>query len=272
MINVYSYGDPVSVIRDYADNLPAGQKRGIFNRLAQAAQIYPSYLSQILKGDRQLNLDQAAHIAGFMQFSDMETKYFLRLTEMARAQSELLKSLISSELTEMRKSQNQISKHVENHQDVILNEQDKARFYSSWVYAAVRTLCAVPGFQDSDAIAFKLGVPEKEIRGVIDFLLRTGLCVLSKEGLTVGPTHIHLDNFSPYINAHHANWRRRAMENHLMMDPVKEMAYSVCLTLTEEDALKIRNMIINFVRETREISDPSKPEAMYSLNIDWLEV
>lgn len=271
MLNIYSYDNPVNVIRDYAENLPSGQKRGIFNRMAQAAQIFPSYLSQILKGDRQLSLDQAAAIAEFMQLSSMETKFFLRLNDLSRAQTHVSQRLIKNELKEIRENQNQISKQIPS-DSFYLGEAEQARFYSSWIYAAVRTLCAIPGFQDAPSIAFKLGVPEKEIRGVIEFLLQTGLCKTTSKGLDVGPAHMHLDHLSPHINAHHANWRRRAMENHLMMDPDTELAMSACLTLTKEDALRIRNLLLDTVKKAHKISRPSEPEVLYSLNIDWLEV
>ena len=268
---IYAHTEATTIIKAYIRGLPEGHRRGVLNRIAKAASIFPSYLSQILKGDRFLNQDQAVQVAEFMSLNDQGTRYFLRSTDLVKAQSKKLKENILKEMDDIRANNNQIQKLVQ-HEDLRLNEIDQAKFYSSWLYTAVRLLTAIPQFRNTVAISHRLGISEKDVRSIIEFLLRTGLCVDGPNGISVGPIHTHLEDKSPHISSHHANWRRRAMDRHPLLDSVREVAYSGVLTLNEDDAAEIRNLLLKLVRDVRAISDPSPAREVYALNIDWFLV
>jgi hypothetical protein len=62
---------------------------------------------------------------------------------------------------------------------------------------------------------------------MMDFLVRTGLCVRTKEGhFEYGPTHMHLSADHALVTKHHSNWRAHAMEKVALLDPSSELAYS----------------------------------------------
>jgi uncharacterized protein (TIGR02147 family) len=271
MISVYDFDNPVTYIRNYIKQLPAGQKRGAYNRMAKSAGIFPSYLSQILKGERQLNADQSISIADYMKLNEFETRYFLRISDLSRAQTKKLKEQILKELEEIKATHHQIAKSVD-FEKIQLSPQNLEKFYSSWMYIAARLLVAVPGHADVFSISQRLGISEIDAKYILNFLVRTGLCVSENTKLKVGPMHTHLEQTSPLIAHHHANWRLKAMNKHHILNPTKELAYSLALTLSKKDAVVIRGMILELVKNLRSISDPSPPETLYAFNLDWFEV
>lgn len=269
--SVFQFQVIVDYLRAWSEALPPGQKRGSYNRLARAAGVFPSYLSQIMRGDRHLNLDQAIGISEYLQLSSPERRYFFRLVELGRAQKEELRRELREELDDLRSRYYQLSSQVPQ-EKAVLSPSEMEHFYSSWVYVAIRLLPSIQGFQKSRVIARRLGLSEATVEQALRFLLKTGLCKEGPNGIEVGPTHMHLEHDSPLIRNHHANWRLRAIEKHSFLKPSEEIAYSFVATLSKEDANHIRDLVIDFAKNIRKISDPSHPEKLFCLNLDWFEV
>ncbi len=122
------------------------------------------------------------------------------------------------------------------------------------------------------ALAKRLRLPKTEIESVVNFLLKTGLCKHENGKLTIGPNHMHLEAHSPMIRSHHANWCLRAMERHPFLDQKNELAYSLAVCLSMADAESIRSRLLQFVKDTRKITDPSPSEDLYCMNLDWFRV
>lgn len=271
MISIFDYQDPVEFLKAYVNQLPPRKKRGIYNRLSEAASVFPSYLSQILSGKRQFNLDQALGVGEFLELSTKEKRYFLLLVEKTRAASQRLQQELQKQIEETQAAHNRISSHVQ-FDNFEVNEEEQARFYSSWIYAAIRLATALPECHESQAIAKNLHLPQKTVDRALSFLAKTGLCQESESGWTVGPKHTHLHPESPHIISHHRSWRLKAIDTYPTLNLSQELAYSVAACLSREDALKIRQMLIQTIAELRKISDPSPSECLYALNLDWIQV
>lgn len=271
MVSIYTFDDSLVFLRSYVDSLPKGQKRGEYNRMAQAAGVFPSYLSQIFKGDRALNSDQALGIAEHLQLNSQETRYFLRLCDLSRAQTAKLKARITEELNELKSLHYQISNQV-SYDNVSLSEEDRQKFFSSWIYSAVKLLLAIPECRTVSQISERLRQPQDRIKNILNFLVKTGLAKQDGDLFIGGPTHIHLDNNSPLIANHHSNWRKRAMDKHPFLSTSHELAYSGCFALSKSDVIQIRTMLIEQIKELRKVSDPSPSQVLYALNMDWIEV
>jgi len=50
-----------------------------------------------------------------------------------------------------------------------------------------------------------------------------------------------------------------------------EIAYSSPMSLSKEDAEKIRKLVIEWVSQVNKIRDPSPCEELYFLNVDWIK-
>ncbi|WP_413581934.1 TIGR02147 family protein [Bdellovibrio sp. HCB288] len=271
MTDIFLFKKPVDFVKAYIESLSPTERRGINGRLSKAAGVFPSYFSLILSGERSLNTEQALGIANYMLLGTWQKRYFLRMADYDRAGSEELRQELSRELEELRLKHHQIS-GVVPHENVLLSSEDTTRFYSSWVYAAIRLASVLPESNTLEDIAKRLNIPLKECSEAMDFLLDKGLCIQEGTRFNVGPAHMHLGNDSYQIGTHHSQWRLQAMSRHASMKSTSELAYSVALCLSKEDVTKVRSLLLDSIKKVREVSDPSPSETLYLLNLDWLEV
>jgi uncharacterized protein (TIGR02147 family) len=247
------------------------RKSGELRRMAEAARIFPSYLSQILAGRRDLTLDQGIQIADHLGHGNRERKYLLLSIQLARAATPRLEAELRGEMEQLKREHLELSSRLPNQKEISL--EDAARFYSSWIPIALRLYTAIPGLQTVAALSARIGLSERKVKEVMDLLVRTGLCVRGANGsYSYGPAHMHLDAAHPLVTEHHANWRARAMQSHALLEPSRELAYSGILALSKADATRIRALLPAWIDQVRSISDPSHSETVYCLNLDWFEV
>lgn len=83
---------------------------------------------------------------------------------------------------------------------------------------------------------------------------------------------MHLEHDSPLISIFHSQWRTRSLQRHPLMSPTEELAYSLAVCLSEEDAMKVRSILIDTVSKLRSVTDPSPSEVLYQFNLDWLKI
>lgn len=271
MIDIFLYKKPAFYIKAYLHALSGSEKRGAHQKLAEALRIFPSYLSLILKDERQLNLDQGVLLADFLQLKKPERRYLYRMIELDRVQNSQLKKEIEAEMKEMATKEHQIGARIEKAQSG-LSFEESTHFFSSWKYSAVHLYAAINDQLTPLAVARKLNIDVKDVKDAFRFLLSTGLWKKKDKGVEIGPAFIHLDHQSKLLNHHHMNWRVKAIDEHSSMEKETELAYSLCVALSREDAEKIRSLLLNAITDIRKVADPSESEVLYNLNIDWLNL
>lgn len=243
--------------------------RGEFRKIASHLSVHSTLISHIFRGAADLTLEQAVSLAKYLGLNDFECEYFLNLVQKARAGTPALRAVFERRLDQQREQAAQISKRISPQR--VLDEKDKAMFYSEWFYSAIRLICSVPGFQDTDSIAAHFQLNKSTVSRAVEFLLETGLCKMNDGKLehAVQTTHVPAD--SPLASRHHKNWRLKAMERYPYLGS-SELAFTMPVTLSAADILRVRKMLLNFIQEVDRVFDKSPSEKLCCLNIDWLEV
>lgn len=266
-MKIFEFSDYRGFITLTVRSLPKAG-RGEYLRIAKHLGIHTSTLSQVLSGIKNFTLDQACALADYFGFSELETQYLIYLVELERAGTERLKGTLKKQMGRIKEQSRALSAVVPGKR--ALSEEEKAVFYSNWFYPGIWALTSIPGYQTPDAISKYFGLPKLLVNRVISFLVSTGLCLEDKGLLQPGTTYVHLEADSPFIGRHHASWRQKAMERHPILSE-SEIAYSSPMSLSREDAEKIRKLVIEWVEQANKIRDPSPCEALYILNIDWIK-
>ncbi|NJL25279.1 MAG: DUF4423 domain-containing protein [Calothrix sp. SM1_5_4] len=269
MTDIFAYSNYKTWLRHWLKSLPKGG-RGQLGKLADAALMFSSSLSQILGSqDKHFTLEQAVLVADHVGLSDIERRYFLLLVQHDRAGSVRLRKEFETQLREAKKAHSQIGSRLPSEHQLRIEEE--TIFYSSWLYSAARVLTSLKNCPSAESLAERLGISRAQSNAIVDFLLRSGLCVEKGGRLHPGPKHTHLEATSPIITRHHANWRVKAMDRHARLDVNSELAYSAPMSLAKEDVLKVREELIRAIERVRTIIDPSPCETAYCLNIDWVQ-
>lgn len=266
---IFDFADYKEFVRNRLQELPQGG-RGQFQKMAKAAGMFPSNLSQVFNGEKQLTPEQGEAIAAHLQLTEAESDYFLLLIAQARAGSASLRARLGRQIQTLQKDNLQLAKRLPI--DRAMDLAEKAVFYSNWYYSAIHLLTFIPELRSVDALAARLHLPRSLVQTVVNFLLDQGLCVAGPSGIEPGTKHTHLEASSPLIARHHANWRVKAIERQPLLHPLQELAYSGQLALSRADALKVRELCMRLVADARALVDPSPSEAAFCLNVDWFEL
>jgi plasmid maintenance system antidote protein VapI len=267
-VSIFKYLNYREYLKDWLE--AAVPRRGQLARLSESANIHKTTLSQILAGSKELSLEQAQRVARFFSLNFDETGYFFLLVNYARAGSAELREHFQRQLNQAQKSQQQVKSRVS--QTRKLNNEERAIYYSHWIYSAVRNLSAISTFQRPAAIARHLNLDPALLNHVLEFLLKHGLCIKKNSGIAPGPQMTHLEADSPLVSRHHSNWRIKAMERHPQLDLVTELAYTAPMTLSATDAFRIRSLLLDLIEKTDKIVGPSPSEKLYCMGLDWFEV
>lgn len=235
-------------------------------RLAAYLRVHPTLISQVLNTEKDLSLEQGILICEYLGMSEAEREYFIALMEYERAGSKALKNYFLKRLQFLKKQADLAVTKSGKAEEI--REQDKAIFYSQWYHSAVRLLTSLSECKTLDTIAEKLKLPKSQVRKTLDFLASVGLVKESNGKYEMGPSRTWVPANSPYAARHHINWRLKAFETYQQMGEA-DLALTVPMTLSKQDAVRFRKLLVEFIESLNPLIDASEPEELRCLNVDF---
>jgi hypothetical protein len=246
-----------------------GSRTGLRKKLAEAIPVHTTFVSQVLKGRAEFSLEQGEAINAFFEHTDDEGEYFILLLLKERSGSLKLKGRFDRKIQAMREERTNIKKRLEV--DTTISLKDRERFYSSYIYSAVHVLSAIPGFKTVEDLAIALKIPRAQAQEIVDFLLRVGVLKDETGKLSPGSSHIHLGNESELILKHHSNWRFHTLNNLQFLNR-DDLHYSACLSLSEGDAFRVKESMLQNLKSNVEIISASPEEVAYVMGFDFYKL
>lgn len=246
-----------------------GSRTGLRKQLAAAIPVHTTFVSQVLKGRAEFSLEQAEAINGFLEHTDDEGEYFILLLLKERSENLKLRARFDRKIKAMRDERLNIQSRLDVQGEISL--KDRERFYSSHIYGAVHVLTGIPDFKTVDALADATKTSRGRMRDIVDFLLRLGVLKEIAGELSPGPAHVHLSNESELILRHHTNWRMHTINNLQFLDR-DDLHYSAGLTLSREDAFRVKESILQNLKSNVDIISKSQEEVAYVLNFDFYKL
>lgn len=267
MAKVFEFMDYRDYLNDWAANHPeAGH--GSRRKLADFLRCQAAFVSQVLHKSAHFTLEHAERLNQFLQHSGEESDYFLLLVQFQRAGSESLREYFRRKIEEIHARRLLVNNRVSTCK--ALNDQDKQRYYSVWYHSAIRLLLTIPEFRKPEQLARRLKLPAKDILEALNFLCSVGLAVETVSGYEPGELHLHLEPDSPEIRKHHMNWRLRALQS-LEIEKKYDLHYSLGMTVSQEDLVRLKAMIVDFVESVHKVARPSEAQAFCGLCVDFFE-
>jgi uncharacterized protein (TIGR02147 family) len=264
-LNVFDYSDHRQFIKDWIAEARRAKTSNL-SKLAEVIQVHPTYLSQALAGNKDLSLEQAAFLSRHFQFTKLEQEYFFVLLQLDRAGTQLLKDLLLEKKKEIEAERNKLDRRFEKHRQ--LSTEQRAKYYSSWIFAAVWNTTSIGGGQTLNQIAERFLVSRARAEEILSFLVAAGLCHETKGVYSPGESHVHVSNESPFVMKHHSNWRLKAM-NQMDGRNSSELFFTAPAAISKKDFEVIREKLNFMIKEFVEIAKASESEELICLNIDF---
>lgn len=268
MSAIYSY----QVYRPYVQErirTVYGKSRGVLSSMACAIGCKPSYLTQILKGNANLSLEQADKLNSFLAHDESESDYFLLMVERERAGTVGLKQYFAKKMKQIELKKDNLSVNLNLKSNGAVDIQQE--FFKFWYYSAIHTLTSIPKFQDPDAIAKKLNLSLPLVTSALNKLVDLKLVNRKNGRYTVAKTSLHLPHDAAMINAHHINWRLQSIDRLTCRGEDRDLFYTSVASVSRSDFLRIKTLLTKVIGETKEIIRDSNEETLISFNIDLFE-
>lgn len=267
MVSIFDFTNYRQYLTKWVD-AQGDHRYGLKGRLAKALGISSSLVSQVFKAEKTLTPDQAAELVVFLGLQELEGDYLHLLVELERAGTTRYREKLQRKIKLLQEQSQKIGKRVPRNKE--LTDEQKAIYYSSWLYTGIRNLTAVPGFGHAQTIAEQLKLEPAVVQRVLNFLLENGLCKEQDGRVTYGPASIHVDRESPFVNKHHQNWRFQAIQS-MERRREEDLFFTGPLSLSFEAAAQVRKLLPNVIQDVLKISGPSDSETVACLNIDWFK-
>lgn len=252
-----------------AARLEAKGARGHKTQIATAMSVQPTYISQVLQESAHLSLEQAEAANNFLNHTAQESHFFMLLLQKDRAGTKTLREYFKKQLDEILKSRMVLIERLGKSQQ--LAEKDRSWYYSSWVPSAVHIATTVPTLRTIELISTALQMPSEKVLEALERLEEMGL--VRKEGFEFYPglQEIRLGKDSHYILKHHTNWRLKAMQS-LELEKIQELHYSGVVSLSKGDVDRIKDRLLEVIKDSIEIVKGSKEEELFCLNLDFFSL
>lgn len=243
--------------------------RGRRTQWAQTLRCQTSFVSQVLTERAHLSLEHAVKTAQFLNHNSIERDYFMLLVQKGRSGSVELSGYFDSQMRKILKDREQIKSRIQVQQT--LSEADQMKYYSTWHYSAAHVLSALPGLNTLEAMSRRLMLAPKKTKQILEFLEERKFVQKDKGEYKIGSARIHLENGSPMLPRHHANWRMKAIDA-IDSENEKDLHYSAVLGISKKDQEKFKEKLLKLLEEFEPMIRDSKEEVPVIMNLDLFEL
>ncbi len=243
--------------------------RGRKRALAEAMSIQPTYLSHVLHGAAHLSLEQVEALNRFMHHTDDESHYLLLLLQKDRAGTKTLENYFQKQMEELFLKRLDLTKRLGAQNT--LSEEDRSIYYSSWVFAALHMAVTIPHLRTREKIMSYFNISASRFQRAIEFLIRTGIVQEKGREYHPGINQMRIGKDAHQIIKHHTNWRNQAIES-FDRETTQDFHYSAVITLSEKDAMKIKDLLLSSLDQNLEIVKNSPEEKVYVYCMDFFDL
>lgn len=266
-MSLFEHKDYRSYIRDYIRALPK-KGRGELLRISQHLKMNSTLLSQIMSGLRDFNPEQAYALSVYLGHSETEMEYFSLLVQHERASTVELKKYIVRKLGAIKNEALKLSQRIVHEKK--LADQERAVFYSSWIYSAVHLFTSTSEKGVTlEAIASRFRLTKSKSAEILRFLTASGICREDQGRYTMGVQSTFVERGSPFLLKHHSNWRVKAIQKSESLSDA-ELMYTGQFSLSRKDFELLRERFTQLLKETNSLIKDSKAEEIACLNLDWV--
>lgn len=261
-MNLYEY-------TDYKAYLTSRLARGEQRQLATYIRCQPAFLSQVLRRQPHLSLEQGLLASEYFKMDASEQEYFMLALEFGRSGSEKLSKYYSEKMKKIREQHRRVESKIGKFD--ILDPSYKTIFYSSWKYAVVHVILSLPAVNQFELIKSKTGLSEREVTKVVNFLKTAGLIKLQSGKWLPTKRRIHLGPEDNLIGTHHRNFRSLISAQLEDLKP-DSLHFSSALAISHADCEKIKNLLLDAIAKSEAILKPSQEETVRILCLDFFDL
>lgn len=259
--SVFDYLDYRELLRDRFAARKMENPAFSLRYIAGKTGISASLLTRVLKGQRNLNPAAAAHLSKIFAFQDAERDFLETLILFGQAKSHAEKNHFLDKILRIRATK------------VRTLGEDKAEYFRTWYYSALRELLNFYPFADDYTKLSRMlrpAIKVEEARKAMKFLVDSGLVEKSSAGqykLTEAIVSSGERIRAPLVNNLHISMAELAIRAVQEMLPVERDFSSLTLSLSPNNLEAVKAKIRKFRKEILEMArQDDNVSGVYQMN------
>jgi uncharacterized protein (TIGR02147 family) len=276
VMNIYEYDNYKTFIRDWVENKKALGLKVSFQSLSEKAGVQKAYLSRVLNGDADLNLDQGFLVCEELGLATEEEQYFLLLIEISR--SSLKRRRLK--LIEKRDELKSFYFKTENHLDggklksFVAKEPDtKAieNYHLNPYHQLVHMALTIDKFRSKpEELRIALSLSEQEFSEIISFLESIGFIMVKGNEVFVVDSGVHLSRsssqFWPWYQqmmalVHHRGRTQNSTDN---------LNFTVTFSADSETFSSMKSDVLKLLEKFQKRVQKAPEKELYQMSFDLM--
>ena len=268
-MNVYGEDNYRLVLQQLLVERRRDEPRIGYQDLARAIDIPKSYLSKVLHGRADLNVDQIFLAAKFFRLHAEERDYLEMLLAYARCKLEDRRQILAERIEQMRRKHLDTSQHLQA--DISEPSAGIHEYYLDPVHQLVHTALDIPRFQGSlKHLADELGISLGRVQEAVGNLERLGVVERKDDSLVVKKNSLHLPKGSPFYDAWRAQIRLLALQRTQVIAKDQHYSFSVIFSAGTNTDQEIKKHFFEYLKTLEDEVKRASSERVFQINFDVL--
>ncbi|MCP4915024.1 MAG: TIGR02147 family protein [Oligoflexia bacterium] len=273
-MNIFNELDYREILRKTIEERKKIDSSITYQAMAAHTRIQKAYLSQVIKGVRDLSQDQLYLATQFLNFSPEESEYLKLLLDYARCGLADRKKILLKEIKIWQKQKNKTSQYIDV-EELTQREVNREDYFLDPINQVVHMGLHCDEFRkDPMKLASKLFLPKKRISEYINNLQRMEIISMGPKGIELNDVELHLPKSSPIFHSYKSQCYTNTMNRLKKLDESKTYNFSVIFSADDEVRKEINDQFMKFLTKVKKLVGPSKSKEVFQMNFDlfsWTE-
>ncbi|MBC7742613.1 MAG: DUF4423 domain-containing protein [Bdellovibrionaceae bacterium] len=237
-------------------------------RLAQACQMQPSYLTNVLKGRCDFNSDQLYKVCEELAFGENEIDYLQLLLELKKTVHEKRRVLLNKKIKQMQSEHLRAEKHLTTKTVKLTAEQLQHYYLNPYIQLVHIYLETYKGVGSAEVLAKKFSVSRELMAGVLKVLEEVNYIRKKGNNYEVLVEGQHLPRESILLRPHHVMMRMKSLDQMQRLAPEQNYSFSATISTLPEIRTQIQAEFLKFLKSAEKLVRGHDSTQLYQINFD----
>ena len=274
-MNIFNELDYREVLRKTVEERKKVDSSLTYQAMAASMRVQKAYLSQVIKGVRDLGQDQLYLACKFLSFSPEESEYLKILLDYSRCGLEDRKKDLLREIKIWQKQKNKTSQYIDV-EELSNREINREDYYLDPMNQVVHMGLYCDEFRkDPMKLASKLYLPKKRISEYLNSLQRMGIIEINTKGIKIKEVELHLPKDSTIFHSYKSQCYTNTMNRLKKLDESKTYNFTVIFSGDEQVRNELNNEFMKFLTKAKKLVKNCKSKEVFQMNFDlfsWTEI
>lgn len=273
-MNIFNELDYREVLRKTIEERKKIDSSTNFQAMATHTRIQKAYLSQVIKGVRDLSQDQLYLACEYLNFTPEESEYLKLLLDYARSALADRKKTLLREIKIWQKQKNKTSQYIDV-KELTQREINREDYFLDPMNQVVHMGLHCEEFRiDPMKLAAKLFLPKKRVSDYISNLQRMEIITIGDKGIVLNDVELHLPKNSAIFHSYKSQTYTNTMNRLKQLEESKTYNFSVIFSADDQVRKEINDQFMKFLSKVKKLVGESESTEVFQMNFDlfsWTE-